>query len=56
MSVFEKIKAGLEEAIAFEAGELEARTAVFSLSPDDAHNVDNAHKVGFDIAIETVEN
>ena len=33
MSVFEKIKVGLEEAIAFEKGELPARTRKLTIQP-----------------------
>ena len=38
MSVFDKIKTGLEEAIAYEQGTLEARTTKLSVTPVDRYD------------------
>ena len=38
MGTFDKIKAGLEEAIAYERGTLEARTTKLSVTPVDRYN------------------
>ena len=40
MGVFDKIKTGLEEAIAYEQGTLKARTTTLSVTPVDRYTAD----------------
>ena len=45
MTAFDKIKKGLEEAISYEKGEINARTAVISVSPTDTFTPEEIRRI-----------
>jgi putative transcriptional regulator len=45
MSAFEKIKAGLEEAIAYEQGTLQAKTTKISIRPVERYQADEIRSI-----------
>ena len=45
LSVYDKIKTGLEEAIAFERGELASHTSKMTIQPVDAFDADDIQNI-----------